>query len=65
MEMISHIRLRQLIDAHVDRELEGVVAERVAQHVQRCPQCARDADLTMLIKSHLAVSRFLSPRDER
>ena len=59
MEMISHLRLRRLLDAYVDRELEGVVAGRVARHVESCPRCAHDADLTMLIKSHLAVGRFL------
>ena len=62
--MIAHLRLRRLIDAHVDRELDGVVAGRVADHVQRCPRCAHDADLTVLIKSHLAISRFLPPRGD-
>lgn len=62
--MLSHLRFRRLVDAHVDRELDGVVATRVARHVERCDRCARDADLTMLVKSHLAISRFLPPRDD-
>jgi hypothetical protein len=60
--MVSHLRYRRLLDAHLDDELDGVLTVRVGRHVDTCRRCGHDADLAMVIKSHLTLHRFLPPR---
>ncbi|MDZ7678838.1 MAG: zf-HC2 domain-containing protein [Acidimicrobiales bacterium] len=65
VDVLAHLRYRRFLDAHVDHELSDVFATRVATHVASCPRCAREADLAMVVKSHLALHRFLPPRPDR
>ncbi|MFP4511648.1 MAG: zf-HC2 domain-containing protein [Acidimicrobiales bacterium] len=65
VDMLAHLRYRRFLDAHVDHELSDVLAPRVATHVASCPRCTDEADLTMVVKSHLALGRFLPPRPGR
>lgn len=59
---LEHFRYRQYIDAHVDGELTGNLATRVADHVMECPTCGREAELTVHVKHSLARRRGLTER---
>lgn len=54
------MRYRRLLDAHVDGELGGPLAAKVASHVMRCEMCLRAAFVTMVVKERLALRRLLS-----
>lgn len=62
MLLIDHLRYQRHLDAHVDEELTGNLATRVATHVAVCPICGRDAELTERIKRSLAHIRDLTER---
>lgn len=56
---IDHMRLRRFLDAHVDGELDCRLSRRVADHVASCPMCTGTAQLTIVLKRHLSLRRFL------
>lgn len=58
--LFEHMRYRRLLDAHVDGELGGPLAAKVASHVMRCEMCLRAAFVTMVVKERLALRRLLS-----
>lgn len=62
MLLIDHLRYRRHLDAHVDEELTGNLANRVAIHVAICPMCRREAELTVRIKRSLARIGSLTGR---
>ena len=57
MLMLDHMRFRRYLDAHVDNELAGDLASRVAAHVGECPMCGREAQVTVHVKQSLARRR--------
>ncbi len=62
MAKIDHLRYRRFVDAYVDGELHGALADRVARHVDTCPMCGPDAEVTVRIKHSLARRRTLPDR---
>lgn len=62
---LEHLRYRRFLDASVDGKLTGEQARRVGAHVSACPRCARDEDLTIMVKRHLGVLRLLRPTSRR
>ena len=62
MSLVSHfehLRYRRFLDASLDGELTGEQARRVRAHVSVCPRCARDEDLTIVVKRRLGFFRLL------
>lgn len=62
MAKIDHLRYRRYVDAYVDGELHGSLAARVARHVDGCPMCGPDAEVTVRIKHSLARRLSLPER---
>ena len=58
---LEHVRYRRFLDASIDGELVGDRADRVRAHVSSCPRCARDEDLTFVVKRRLGLLRLLRP----
>jgi predicted anti-sigma-YlaC factor YlaD len=63
--VVEHLRYRRFLDASVDGELTGEHAGRVRAHVATCPRCARDEDITIVVKRSLALLRRVWPTGER
>lgn len=64
MLLIDHLRYRRYLDAHVDDELTGGLATRIAIHVATCPMCEREAVVTVHIKDSFARLRNIIGRAE-
>lgn len=58
--LLEHMRYRKLLDAHVDGELTGPRAAKVANHVSHCEMCRGAALITMVVKRRLALRRLLA-----
>ena len=58
MSRLNHLRYRRYLDAHLDGELTGTRAARVAGHVAECAQCRPAAELTVKVKDRLARRRL-------
>jgi anti-sigma factor RsiW len=54
------MRYGKLLDAHVDGELTGPRAAKVANHVSHCEMCRGAALITMVVKRRLALRRLLA-----
>lgn len=61
----EHLRYGRFLDASVDGELTGEQARRVRAHVSACPRCARDEDLTIVVKRRLGLLGLLRPTTQR
>jgi hypothetical protein len=59
---IQHMRCRRFLDASVDGELTGGRARRIRTHLSACPRCARDEDLTIIVKQRLWLFGLWQPR---
>jgi anti-sigma factor RsiW len=59
---IEHLRYQRYVDAFVDGELDGRRRDKVAAHIAACPQCSRDAGLTVNMKYSLARTRGIPRR---
>lgn len=64
MLFIDHLRYRRYLDAHVDHELTGGLATRIATHIATCPMCEREAVVTVQIKDSFARLRTIIERAE-
>jgi anti-sigma factor RsiW len=56
-----HRRMRKLVTAYVDGELDPTVVLRVEAHLQRCWGCSSDAEQLRLIKASLGHLRIRRP----
>jgi anti-sigma factor RsiW len=65
LRRIEHLRYRRYLDAALDDELSGHRARRVRAHMSACPLCARDEDLTIVIKRRLGLFHLLRPPSRR
>jgi len=53
MNMVTHLRMRRLVSAYVDGELDDETARRVADHLRHCWRCSGDAELDEMVKRSL------------
>lgn len=61
MSPVEHQRLRRLVEAYVDGELEPRRAEAVRTHVRRCWECGGQVEVVLLIRAALRRHRRGQP----
>jgi anti-sigma factor RsiW len=59
---VRHHRLRGALDAYADGELPATASDGFAAHLDECPTCRFDAELTRWIKRALRRADDRTPR---
>lgn len=57
MNPLVHLRLRSMVEAYVDGELDGATARAVRAHLRECWWCSADAQTHRLVRSSLRRRR--------